>query len=193
MRYVAADGYHVNLPLVPRRNGVLEKARDARDGKAWSKMPEEESKSKTFELAENLLVAFVDAYPDMPANEARHVARNLAQVLTGVIDIGEKLDGEGEMTHMDMANVFVYWCVTSTYLEDIHEGRRDSELADPSSPRLTDEEMRKLTGQFAARAADMMICFEVLTGYPEMRKAFVRGTIALGASDWERNRGKMRS
>ncbi len=156
-------------------------------------MPSEERKPKTFELAEKLLEAFVDAYPDMPASDARHAARNLTQVLAGVIDIGEKAGGEGDMTHMDAANAFAYWCVTGTYLEEIHNGRRDSGLADPSSPHLTDEEMRKLTGQFAMRAADMMLCFEVLSGYPEMRKAFITGTIALGISDWERNRGKLSS
>jgi len=148
------------------------------------------------ELHDDLTDAFLKAYPDLSADRAVHMARNLAQVITGVIDIGEKLDNGFDITHMDVANTFVYWCVANTYLEDIHaekESPPSGEEADDGNkhPRPTGQEMRKLLNGFVARAADMLLGMEVLAKNQELYKAFVRGSVGLFASSWERDREKL--
>ena len=154
-------------------------------------MPEERGRLTQDELRYRLEEAFVDAYPEVPDEEARHMARNLAQVIIGTIDIGDKRGADREVSHMDVANAFVYWCMASTYLEDLGEGRRNPALADPASPVLGDKEMRALVNEFVARAADLLIGLRILSEHPEMYEAFIRGSVALGASTLERDRGKL--
>lgn len=159
-------------------------------------MVEEEQPFNRGELRDDLTEAFARAYPDMSAERAAHMARNLAQVITGVIDIGEKLDNGSEITHMDIANTFVYWCVANTYLEDIHESSESQPARGEGEngskhPRPDDQEMRKLLNGFVARAADMFIGMEVLARNQELYDAFVRGSVGLFASSWERDRDKL--
>lgn len=154
-------------------------------------MPDETGELEHIELREKLEQAFEKAYPDIPVDDARHMARNLTQVITGTIDIGEKVGASGDVSHMDVANAFVYWSMCNTYLEDIHKGKRNAELTDVESPSLSDGEMYALTDEFVARTADLLLGLEVLAEYPEMYRAFIRGSVALGASHWERSRGKL--
>ena len=160
-------------------------------------MVQEEQPFSCGELRDDLTEAFIKAYPDLSADRAAHMARNLAQVITGVIDIGEKLDNGSDITHMDIANTFVYWCVANTYLEDIHadkESHPAREEADDGikHPRPTGQEMRKLLNGFVARAADMLIGMEVLARDQELYDAFIRGSVGLFASSWERDRDKLK-
>lgn len=159
-------------------------------------MVPEEQPFSCGELRDDLTEAFIKAYPDLSAERASHMARNLAQVITGVIDIGEKLDNGSDITHMDVANTFVYWCVANTYLEEIHaekESRPAGEEEDDGNkqPRPTGPEMRKLLDGFVARAADMLLGMEVLARNQELYEAFVRGSVGLFASSWERDREKL--
>lgn len=176
------------------RHLALRESRAARldDGKkGLSNLPEEKEKPDHIELRDGLEEAFVDAYPDVPRDEVVHMARNLAQVITGTIDIGDKVGAAGDVSHMDVANAFVYWCTFNTYLEDVRKGNRNPALTDTSSPRLSEGEMKLLTGEFVARAADLLLGLEVLQRNPEMFKAFIRGSLALGASQGERHRGNL--
>jgi hypothetical protein len=135
---------------------------------------------KSAELGAELEDAFLRAYPDMPEERARHLARNLTQVIAGVIDIGARVSGTVELTHMDTANALVYWCTTGGYLEEVAAGRLEGAV-----------EPERLTRELSARVADLLICIEVLSGHPSTYEAFIRGSIALGTSGWERERGKL--
>ena len=93
-------------------------------------MPDETEELVHIELREKLEQAFEKAYPDITVDDARHMARNLTQVITGTIDIGERVGASGDVSHMDVANAFVYWSMCNTYLEDIHKGKRNADLTD---------------------------------------------------------------
>lgn len=145
---------------------------------------------KSADLGEELQKAFSDAYPELPAEKARHMARNLAQVVAGVIDIGMRIEDAG-ITHMDVANTVIYWCVTNSYLEDIASGRREPGPTGAGAEGLSEEEMSRLMREFAARAADILVCLEVLSRHPDLYRAFIRGSLSIGASSWEGDRGKL--
>jgi hypothetical protein len=151
-------------------------------------LPEKERQLRLDELRDRLEEAFIKAYPEVPPNEARHMARNLTQVIIGVVDIGEKVGAAGDITHMDLANTLVYWCIVNTHLE-IRDGKRNT--AGSSSVSLSDQETQRLLSELVARAADMLIGLEVLSKTPEHYNAFIIGSVALGASNWERDRGKL--
>lgn len=142
------------------------------------------------DLEEMLLEAFAEAYPEVEADELGHMARNFIQVMQGIIDFGERLGLEGEVSHMDVANGLVYWCFANTSLEDIHSGRTAGGLT--AGPRITEEEMRTLISECQARAADWLIGLDVLRGETELYRKFVKGAVALGAVGWERDRGKLK-
>ncbi len=139
--------------------------------------------SRSAQLGAELEDAFLEAYPGLPPAKARHMARNLTQVITGVIDIGMKSFNERGISHMDTANALVYWCTTNSSLEEAVSAGLRGEAAEAW--------MGRITGELAARAADLLICLEVLRRHPALHDAFIRGTIALGTSGWERDRGKL--
>lgn len=143
-------------------------------------MTDSERELEPVDLGEELARAFLDAYPELPPEELRHMARNLTQVIVGVVDIGMKTPAAGDISHMDRANTFVYWCLAGTRLEGLIAG--DGEAGPDASA---------LTGELAARSADLLLCEEVLSRYPVMEEAFVRGTVSLMGQTWERNRGKL--
>lgn len=142
-------------------------------------------------LEEGVISAFSSAYPGIPPDEITHMARNFTQVIRGIIDIGERTGGDREMSHMDVANGLVCSCVANTSLEELHEGRWDPLLEDPSISRISDEEMKNLLEECVARVADWLLGLEVLRSDPEACRKFITGALALGASGWERDRGKL--
>lgn len=135
--------------------------------------------------------AFREAYPDVSNDDIEHMARNFIQVVNGILSVGEKAEGGGKPCHMDLANSMIYWCVANTSLEDYLEGDTDAVSADPSIARLTREEMDLLLHEFVARAADWLIGLEVLREDPELFNTFIKGALAFGAEDWEKNRGDL--
>lgn len=152
-------------------------------------MPERDEELE--ELDRRVNEAFQEAYPEVPADHIKHMSRNFTQVIRGILEIGKRIGGEGGITHMDLANSFVYWCVANTYLEDLSHGEWNPILEDPGIARISEEEMEKLRGEFVARAADWMLGMEILRQDEELYRTFIKGAIALGASDWETNRGKL--
>jgi hypothetical protein len=148
------------------------------------------------ELRDDLTKAFIEAYPDLPPDKATHMARNLAQVIIGVIEIGEKVGNGSDITHMDVANTFVYWCVANTYLEDLYSGKehdppREEKKCGSDHERPSDQEMKKLLSGFVARAADLFIGMEVLAKNQVLYESFIKGSVGLFASSWERDREKL--
>lgn len=135
-------------------------------------------------IGAKLLEAFLDAYPELSEEAARHAARNLAQVISGTIDIGRKTGGSGEVSHMDLANALVYWCGTGGSLEGYKR-------ASGGGAEEAGTECEGAEG-LAARAADLILALDVLSEEPELLAAFIRGTNTLGTSGWERDRGKIR-
>ena len=127
--------------------------------------------------------AFLAAYPELSDDAAKHAARNMAQVISGTIDIGRKAGAGGEVTHMDVANALVYWCVTGASPEARLEAPEGGE-GSAGTGSIDREEL-------AARAADFMLALDVLSVEPELLAAFIHGTSALGTSRWERDRGKI--
>jgi hypothetical protein len=146
-------------------------------------LSEEEPDTRSAELGVELEDAFRKAYPELPPDRARHIARNLTQVIMGVIDIGTRAPGVGGITHMDTANALVYWCTANSRLEEVFSAKPDRAPADV--------QISSINAELAARVADLLICLEVLQQHPAMYDAFIRGTIALGSSGWERDRGKL--
>ena len=159
-------------------------------------MTEQSEKPARGEFRDNLIEAFMEAYPDMPETDAKHSARNLAQVISGVIDIGERAAVADEITHMDVANAFVYWCVANTELEAFFKGaNHDSAGARGAEikgrPAQDQEDMEKLLDEFVAMAADMLIGLQVLSESTDLYRAFVRGSAVIGAYNREKNREKL--
>jgi hypothetical protein len=167
-----------------------------RKRKVAVELVEESDSSARNELRENLIKAFTEAYPDMPEDDARHSARNLAQVISGVIDIGQRTAPDYEVTHMDVANAFIYWLVANTDLEGFFKGSNNGsdngrKAAADSQPIHDQEEMEKLFDEVVARAADMLIGMEVLSENSGLYQDFVRGSAAIGAYQREKSRAKI--
>ena len=133
-------------------------------------MAEQTQGETSARIGARLVEAFLEAYPELSEEAAKHAAGNLAQVISGTIDIGRKADGGVEVMHMDLANALVFWCATG------------------AGGAGTGCESREM----AARAADLMLALDVLSEEPELLAAFIRGTSTLGTSGWERDRGKIR-
>lgn len=154
-------------------------------------MSEPSDSSLMDELDARIESAFEEAYPELDPDESQHMAKNFIQVVRGIIDIGERL-GSGEPTHMDEANSIVYWCIANTALEDLLKSGWNAEKITPSGGRITEEEMSRLLNEFAARIGDWLIGMEVLKRDPELYDVFVSGAVALGADEYERNRGNLK-
>lgn len=142
-------------------------------------------------ICEIVTRAFADAYPGVDIDKCEHMARNFAQVIGGVIDVGRRLgaDGQaGELTHMDQANCMVYWCILNTHLEDYFESDGNARDITP----ISEESASRLTREFSARVSDWLAGIEALKQEPVLYEAFIRGSIFMGTSDWERDRGRLK-
>lgn len=140
------------------------------------------------ELEAHVVGAFREAYPGIEEGKLVHMARNFAQVLSGIISIGIALGEYSEINQMDVANALVYSCVWESSLgERLFAG--DREGADRSASSLTPNETRAYAAEISARVADWLLGIEVAKKLGEqVYKSFIRGALALGAEDWERNR-----
>jgi hypothetical protein len=77
-----------------------------------------------------------------------------------------------------MVNGLVYSCVANTFLDEADKGG-------------TDEAIESRMGECVAKVADWLLGLEILRDEPELYASFVRGAVALGAADWETERGKI--
>ena len=150
--------------------------------------PDNEELSK---LNERIGEAFREAYPDVPGNKVDHMARNFIQVVNGIIDVGEKVTGKEEATHMDIANSLVYWCIANTSLEEYLGEDSDQNEEGKTLAGLSEQDTARLFREFAARTADWLIGMDVLRDNPRLFDCFIRGALAFGAGDWEDNRGEL--
>jgi hypothetical protein len=130
------------------------------------------------DIKERVIEAFGSAYPEVPAGKLEHMARNFTQIIRGIINIGETVGGEGEVSHIEMVNGLVYSCVANTFLDEADKGG-------------TDEAIESRMGECVAKVADWLLGLEILRDEPELYASFVRGAVALGAADWETERGKI--
>ncbi|MCJ7653357.1 MAG: hypothetical protein MUO75_06620 [Actinobacteria bacterium] len=130
------------------------------------------------DIKERVIEAFGSAYPEVPAGKLEHMARNFTQIIRGIINIGETVGGEGEVSHIEMVNGLVYSCVAITFLYGADKGG-------------TDEAIESRMGECVAKVADWLLGLEILRDEPELYASFVRGAVALGAADWETERGKI--
>lgn len=147
---------------------------------------EEESE----QISEIMSCAFAEAYPEMESDRCEHMARNFAQVVGGVIDIGRRMgaDEGGRITHVDQANCIVYWCILNTRLEDYFD--RGGRAA--GGAPISEDDIAKLTMEFSARVSDWLVGIEALKQEPGLYDAFIRGSIAMGTSGWERDRSRLK-
>lgn len=152
------------------------------------RMQERKQETQAKDLGRRIERAYGEAYPELDPAEARHRARNLTQVLAGVIDLSERLGQPGEITQVELAETLVYWCISNTYLEDLREGKRDPLICDPSSPGITQAEIDLLVRQLAATAADMLLAIDVLREDERLLAAFVKGTVAMEGHGLEADR-----
>ena len=136
-------------------------------------MPEQPWDPALDELDKRITSAFKEAYPDVPPGELKHMARNFTQVVNGIIDIGRKVGGDRECSHMDVANSFVYWCVANTYLDDLCGGEWDPALEESRGARISPEEKMKLMREVVARTADWLLGMEILKRDPELYDTFI--------------------
>jgi hypothetical protein len=130
------------------------------------------------DLQERAFETFRSAYPEVPAGKLEHIARNFVQIIRGIINIGETVGGEGEVSHIEMVNGLVYSCVASTFLDETDTGGMD-------------DTVESKMGECVAKVADWLLGLEILREEPELYASFVRGAVALGAVDWETERGKL--
>lgn len=146
------------------------------------------SKNDNEELCDLIVRAFNKAYPDVEESRIEHMARNFVQVVGGVIDIGERMPcGEvDQISHMDIANSMVFWCIMNTRLEEFIES--DGGKCDSASPLIPAADAELLRKEFAARIADWLAGIEALKSDPVMYEAFIRGTLAMGTAHWQRDR-----
>lgn len=130
------------------------------------------------DLHERIVETFRSAYPEVPSGKLEHMARNFAQIVRGIINIGDTVGGEGEVSHIEMVNGLVYSCVASTFLDETDKSGMD-------------ETVESKMGECVAKVADWLLGLEVLRDDPELYRSFVRGALALGPADWETERGKL--
>jgi hypothetical protein len=130
------------------------------------------------DLHERIVGTFRSAYPEVPSGKLEHMARNFAQIVRGIINIGDTVGGKGEVSHIEMVNGLVYSCVASTFVDETDKG-------------VMDETVESKIGECVAKVADWLLGLEVLRDDPELYRSFVRGALALGAADWETERGKL--
>jgi len=142
------------------------------------------------DLRERVIEAFRSAYPDVPAGKLEHMARNFTQIIRGIINIGETVGGEGEVSHIEMVNGLVYSCVASTFLDDTDKSGKGTPSAGKGQGG-TDEVIGGRMGECVAKIADWLLGLEILRDDPELYTSFVRGAVALGAADWETERVKL--
>jgi hypothetical protein len=142
------------------------------------------------DIKERVTEAFRSAYPDVPAGKLEHMARNFTQIIRGIINIGETVGGEDAVSHVEMVNGLVYSCVASTLLDEYGEGEKVAPSGAPG-PGGRDEAIESRMGECVAKVADWLLGLEVLRNDPELYRSFVRGAVALGASDWETDRAKL--
>jgi hypothetical protein len=142
-------------------------------------LSEKVSDAEQAEMESRIAEAFRQAYPDVRGDKLEHMARNFTQVINGVIEIGNRAGAEGEPTHMEVANGLVYWCVANA-LEEGAAGRGSAPL---DAARL-DVVVREIV----IRVADWLLGLDVLRDCPPLFRAFVKGAVAAGASDWETSR-----
>ena len=157
--------------------------------KDWLQMGEQKGSKKKVHLNARLVESFREAYPELAPEEAEHAANNMAQIVSGVISIGEKTDPEWDIKHVDVANALVYWCVSGTPLEKllkIETGNEDNSAA------FDLESATEARGILVARAADFLLALGVLSEEPDLFSAFIKGSVSLGTSDWQADRGKLR-
>ena len=142
-------------------------------------------------LEGELLEAFEKAYPDVERDKIAHISRNFTQVIQGILDISKRLHlDDSEVSHMDVANGMVYWCVASTSLEDVLSGK-EGDIGEGENIPLGEETIKRIMSECSARIADWILGLEVLKKRPELFRRFVRAAVMLGAADWETNRGKL--
>jgi len=143
-------------------------------------------------LYEVIAAAFEQAYPDVPPERIEHMARNFVQVVGGVIDIGRKLPPESNepLSHMDVTNSMVFWCIANTRLDEFCE---KSVYSGNGGGRrvISAEDACLLRREFAARIADWLAGVEAIKADADMYDSFIRGTLAMGTADWERSRGEL--
>jgi hypothetical protein len=140
-------------------------------------------------LCDLMRAAFARAYPDVPPESVEHMARNFAQVIGGVVDIGRRAEGStDDVSHMDIANSMVFWCVANTHLEDFFESE-DEETGPACIPGA---DVENLLREFAARTGDWLAGMEALKDEPELLRSFVKGSMTMGTAQWERDRGRLK-
>jgi len=135
-----------------------------------------------------ILSEFSAAYPDIEREKLVHMSRNFTQVMRGIIDIGERIGDDGEVSQMDVANGLVYSCMVNTRLEDM--------VGVPSGDgrsSVSAEDFEALVEECVARVSDWLIALEIMRQEgPEVYRRFIKGAVALGAADWKRDRGGLR-
>jgi hypothetical protein len=136
--------------------------------------------------------AFSSAYPEVDDSRIEHMARNFVQVVGGVIDIGRRVptDPEVSLTHMDIANCMVFWCIANTRFEEFCEGD-GFRNGNNGGPVIPESDAALLRREFAARVADWLAGVEALKSDADLYDSFIRGTIAMGISDWENRRDEL--
>ena len=142
------------------------------------------------DLQEHLIETFRSAYPEIPAGKLEHMARNFNQIIRGIITIGETVGGEGEVSHIEMVNGLVYSCVAGTFLDKTHKNEKGAPSGLTGQGGM-DETVESKMGECVAKIADWLLGLEILREEPELYASFVRGALALGAADWETERGKL--
>lgn len=147
-----------------------------------------EEESRSGDIERSIIEAFSEAYPRIPEDDLVHMARNFTQVVEGLIVIGERMGGEEDVSHMDVANSIVSSCVANTF----EEFQGDKSGSDTTF-NIEADKMKILMEECVARVADWLLGLKVLEEVdPVSYRMFVRGAAAFGGGDWERNRGRIR-
>lgn len=151
-------------------------------------MGRDDDEERLDELEQDVLDAFARAYPEMPPDERKHMARNFTQVLHGIISIGERVGSGGEANHMDLANGMVYSCFANTTLEELVS----DDCSDSGGSCISRQDMNVILRECAGRVADWLLGIEILKRTDgKLYDSFAKGAVALGAQGWERNRGRL--
>ncbi len=144
------------------------------------------------ELETLVVEGFKEAYPGIEEGKIVHMARNFAQVLSGIISIGSSLGGDNGINQMDVANALVHSCVWESSLGERLFGN-EAEIGAGSMPALTEEEERKYAAEISARVADWLVGINVTKKMGESAfNDFIKGALALGAEAWERDRANIK-
>lgn len=130
------------------------------------------------------------ARPPKHKTERLDLAEELQTLLAQETKLAQEvsLHDSPNLTYRDEANVIVYQVLRAGFLEELHAGRWSPILADPSCSRITQDEMKRLMIETAAKLAHWLYARDLdLKDDPRHYLDKIEMLRNIFAQDWDRH------